>query len=273
MQLMVFSKHLAGLPLDEVARRLVAIGIDAIDLTVRPGGHVEPERVEDDLPQAAKILAAGGVRIGMITTAITDAHDPLTPRILSAAANLGITHYKLGYYFYEGFGQLKKQRDIVRQRIQELAALNREIDIHGGFHNHSDRFIGAMAGDVHYVLQDSDPCYIGSYFDAAHATIEGGLSGWELGLDLLSERVMMLAVKDYRWVAGGSQSGVRQHQPQFCPLADGNTPWPQILRHLKQIGFDGPVSLHSEYEDLTPHEVLKQTARDAVVFREWINNL
>ena len=277
MQLMVFSKHLAGLPLDEVGRRLVAMGITAIDLTVRPGGHVEPERVEDELPRAAEILASEGVRIGMMTTGITDARDPLTPKVLRTAAGLGIGYYKLGYFTYGGFGTLKKQRAEVAAQLQDLAALNLEIGIHGGFHNHSANFLGASLWDVHHVLEGSDPRALGSYLDPAHATVEGGSGAWMMGMDLLGERITMLAVKDFRWIEGRGYAGARRHRVQWLPLADGNTQWPQVLKYLHQIGFDGPVSMHSEYQgsssfqDLTVDEVFAQTARDLEVFRGWMD--
>ena len=96
MQLMVFSKHLAGPPLSEVARRLKAMGISAIDLTVREGGHVEPARAADDLPRAAEELATHGVSIGQITTGITDAHSSHTRSTLEAASALGVRLWQLG---------------------------------------------------------------------------------------------------------------------------------------------------------------------------------
>src|SRR4051794_6015469 len=43
-ELMVFSKHLAGPPLEESARRLREFGVGAIDITVRPKGHIAPEK-------------------------------------------------------------------------------------------------------------------------------------------------------------------------------------------------------------------------------------
>ncbi|MBV9866442.1 MAG: sugar phosphate isomerase/epimerase [Abitibacteriaceae bacterium] len=276
MQLMVFSKHLVGLPLDEVARRLKAMNIDAIDLTVRPGGHVEPERVEDELPRAATVLGQGGVRIGMITTGITDAHDPLTSKVLRTAAQLGIHYYKLGYYTYQGFGTLRKQRLDVSAKLRDLATLNREVVIHGGFHNHSANLFGASLWDVAHVLQDTDPAVLGVYFDAAHATVEGGGQGWLMALDLIIDRITMLAVKDFQWVEGAFYAGARRNRPQWCPLADGTTPWPQVLQHLHSAGFHGPVSLHSEYQgkesfqDLSVDEVFEQTALDADVFRSWM---
>ncbi len=278
MQLMVFSKHLAGLPLDKVASRLRAMNIDAIDLTVRPGGHVEPAKAEDDLPRVHETLAKSGVRIGMITTGITDARDPLTPVVLRAAARLGIRYYKLGYFSYEGFGTLKRQRTQVAERMKALAALNREIGIHGGFHNHSANFFGASLWDIHHVLEGCDSRALGLYFDPAHAVVEGGSDGWRMGMDLLSDRITMLAVKDFRWRDDKKgYAGARRHSTEWCPLETGNTPWPTVLKHLKAINFHGPVSLHSEYQgshsfaDLTSDEVLTQTEKDAALFRRWMD--
>lgn len=282
MQLMVFSKHLAGPPLDEVARRLRAMQIDAIDLTVRPGGHVVPERVEEDLPRAQETLAAEGVRVGMITTAITDARDPLTPKVLRTAARLGVRYYKLGYFPYAGFGTLRRQRAEVAARMRDLAALNREMKIHGGFHNHSADSFGASLWDIHHVLEEVDPTEIGLYFDPAHATIEGGSAGWQMGMDLLSDRISLLAVKDFRWRDARREgtrgyAGGRRHGVEWLPLEEGNTAWPEVLKHLRRIGFQGPVSLHSEYQgshsfaDLSVDDVFAQTARDLVLFRRWLS--
>lgn len=202
MRLMVFSKHLAGPPLEEVARHLRRMDIREIDLTVRAGGHVEPERVADELPLAAQKLAQEGVKIGMISTGITQANAQ-AETVLRAAKSLGIGHYKMGYFMYEGFGTLRKSHDEARARVLDLAQLNAQIGIVGGYHNHSDVFIGASLGDVDFLLDGTDARFLGLYFDPCHAVIEGGSRGWEMGLDLLRQRVVMLAVKDFRWVETG----------------------------------------------------------------------
>jgi sugar phosphate isomerase/epimerase len=273
---MMFSKHLQGMPLEQAAALLAGIGIKAVDLTVRPGGHVEPAAVEDQLPRAAGVLADQGLRIGMITTAITDAADPLTRRVLSTAARLGVGYYKLGYYPYRGFGTLRKQRQEVAARLQALAALNLELGIHAGFHNHSADSLGASLWDIDAVLGDIEPKAIGLYFDPTHATIEGGSAGWLMGMDLLSSRLTMLAVKDFRWADGKHRyAGARRHSVEMCPLEVGNTPWPEVIKHLQTIGFAGPISFHGEYQgphsfaDLTCEQVIQQTAKDLSLFRVW----
>lgn len=276
MNFMVFSKHLAGPPLPQVASQLRSFGVDAVDLTVRKGGHVAPDAVDDELPAMQQSLRGVGCRIGMITTEITDPDAPLTRRILEAAARLGIRYYKLGYWGYQGFGTLRRQRDEVAARIKALAAMNQSLGLVGGFHNHSDTFFGASLWDIEYVLRDTPREAMGLYWDPAHATIEGGSRGWEMGLDLLADRLVMLSVKDFRWVNGKHRyAGARQHSVEICPLAEGNTEWPKIIALLQKMKFDGPISFHSEYQgapsfrELSVAEVVDQTGRDIALFNDW----
>ena len=62
----VFSKHLQWLDYRGMAEAAAEIGFDGVDLTVRPRGHVLPERVEDDLPRAVEAVRQAGLRVEMI---------------------------------------------------------------------------------------------------------------------------------------------------------------------------------------------------------------
>lgn len=61
--LVLFSKHLhwADYPLAASITR--DTGCEGIDLTVRRNGHVEPERVRQDLPRAVEAFAKAGVPV------------------------------------------------------------------------------------------------------------------------------------------------------------------------------------------------------------------
>ena len=276
-QLCVFTKHLAGRPLSEVMAGLrERSGVDAVDLAVRPGGHVEPERVAEELPRLAEALAAAGVAIRMVTTGITGIVEPHAEATLRAVADLGVRHYKLGYWFYRRFGSLRELRTEVAASLRDLAALNRELGLTAGMHNHSDTFFGANLGDIERVLDGIEPRDVGLYFDPMHAVVEGGSAGWRMALDPLVDRVVMLAVKDFRWAEGTHRyAGARRHSVEFVPLAQGNVPWAQVLGLLVGAGFDGPVSLHSEYQgsssfrDCDLDGVVALTATDARLLRRW----
>ena len=88
----VFSKHLQWLNYAEMAQVAAQIGFDGVDITVRPNGHVLPERVAEDLPKATDAVRKAGMNVFMITTSITDADNPFTDNILKTANSRGIKH-------------------------------------------------------------------------------------------------------------------------------------------------------------------------------------
>jgi len=91
----VFSKHLQWLDYRGMSETAAEIGFDGVDLTVRPGGHVSPDRVEEDLPKAVEAARRAGIKVDMMTTAITDPRDPLTKAILKTAGRLGVRYYRM----------------------------------------------------------------------------------------------------------------------------------------------------------------------------------
>src|ERR1043165_3962840 len=72
----IFSKHLHFLQGEALAKAVADIGFEAIDITVRRNGHVEPERVRQELPPLVAILKKNGVEVSMVTTDIVDPDTP-----------------------------------------------------------------------------------------------------------------------------------------------------------------------------------------------------
>src|ERR1700732_4054348 len=97
LKVAIFSKHLQFVPDGEgLAQAATEIGFDAIDLTVRKGGHVEPERARQELPGMVAAIRKRGLEVPMITTDIIDIETPYAEDILKAMADLGIRNYRWG---------------------------------------------------------------------------------------------------------------------------------------------------------------------------------
>jgi L-ribulose-5-phosphate 3-epimerase len=240
----LFSKPLQALSCQELGEFCAELGVEGVDLTVRPEGHVLPETVETDLPAAARALSAANLKIRMITTAIVDADEPHTQTILKSASELGIRHIKLGYYHYQQFEDIPKQLALVRESVLRLGALCSKYGVQAGFHNHSGAYVGAALWDLREVLRDIPPDQVGVYFDAAHATVEGGDAGWKIGMNLLLPRIIMAAVKDFRWERPQKEA---KSDAEFGPLGQGEVRWEEVFPLLKKAAFSGPISLHVEY--------------------------
>ncbi len=63
----IFSKHMAQFNWAELGRRAKDMGFDGVDLTVRPKGHVLPERAAEDLPKAIDVIRSQGLSLPLMT--------------------------------------------------------------------------------------------------------------------------------------------------------------------------------------------------------------
>jgi len=235
-----FSKHLPDLGYRELGKTLHDAGFDGVDLTVRKGGHVLPERAASDLPRAVEEIRAAGVEVPMITTELTSAGDPSARPILSTAARLRIPCFKLGYWRYgdDPLADAAKAGGDLR----ELAALAGEFGITAGFHNHP-RYVGLAGWDSRPLLDRLDPKSIGYYYDANNATEEGGVMGWEVTLRLALPRLKMVACKDFYWSKVNGKWSTTA-----CPMGEGMVNWPRVFAILAGARFAGPISVHQEYQ-------------------------
>jgi len=269
MKLMMFSKPLQTMSIAEAGRVIRDLGFEGVDLTVRPGGHVLPEDVRDSLPVAVRTLADLGLQVPLITTAITAADEPYAADIFKAAAEAGVPEIKLGYWRYQGFGTFRQAMDAIARQLDGIEELARRTGVRANIHTHSGDFMSASPFIVWYWIKDRDPAAIGAYVDAGHIVVEGGVSTWKMALDLLRDRITLLAVKDMGWQqVEDSSLGKKRWVARVMPLDQGVVPWPEVFTCLREIGFDGWVSVHSEYRgshswrDLTVEELIEQTRKD-----------
>jgi L-ribulose-5-phosphate 3-epimerase len=260
-----FSKHLGELGPSEMAIAVKEAGFDAVDLTVRPKGHVEPQRVTDDLPRAVAAIRRAGLGVPMITTALTSADDRSARPTLVAAREAGIGYFKPGYYRY-ALKDIHAEIAGVGQQLVGLAALAQETGVTMGFHNH-ERNVGAALWDIAPVIDRLDAKWSGYYFDPRHAVVEGGGIAWKVATQLVMPRLKMVAVKDFYW-----HKGPRGWEIRNCPLGEGMVDWTWFTSALAQATFDGPISFHFEYDipGATPAE---RTARTVAAARQDLHFL
>lgn len=266
MELVMFSKMLknvGNLSADKAGDYIADLGFDGVDLTVRPEGHVLPEEATKRLPEAVDILRSKSLAVPMITTSITDAGENHTEDVFRTASECGVRFLKLGYWRYEGFGNIRKQIERVQNdNLKGIYTLCKQYSVTAGVHIHSGDFLTANPAVVKMLLQDYDPEHLCAYIDPGHMAVEGGLSGWKMGMDLLQEHIRMVAVKDFGWFQEKDETGEWNWKARILPLSEGLVPWTEVFTYLQKIDFDGPVSFHSEYHDVTLEELIRQTSED-----------
>lgn len=264
-KIIAFSKPFAQLGPDDTADLIADIGWDGIECPVRSkSGQIAPERVEEDLPKMVEAMKKRGKEVTIVTTEITKL-DPLAEKVLRTSAKLGIKKYRFGFTKYTKDKPVAETVREVGAALKDIAALNKELGIQGGWQNHSGvDYVGAPLWDLWTMLRDLDPKDIGVCFDIGHATLEGGLS-WPVQARLMEPYYVAVFLKDFFW-----EKGAKGWQPRWCPFGEGMVQ-KSFLANLKASSFAGPLCQHHEYKELgTGPDMVANMKRDLATLRAWL---
>lgn len=274
LSISVFSKNLQWLDYKDMARLAAQLGFDGIDLTVRPGGHVVPERVTDDLPKAVETIKQAGLKVYNIATDIKSAADKYTADILKTASHLGLKNYRMGWYNYDSRLDTLSNVEIFKKRFIDLSAINEYYHIHGDYENHTGYFGGPL-WDLWLVLKDLNPQWIGCQFDIRHATVDGA-EAWPVNLNLLQKYIGSLTLKDFIWKKVNNKWTVEN-----VPLGQGMVDFKQYFTIIKKYSLQRSLTLHFEYPlggadtgatklTIPKDDVIKAMRTDLHTLKQWL---
>ncbi|MFY0652863.1 MAG: TIM barrel protein [Cyclobacteriaceae bacterium] len=238
----IFSKHLQFLDHQAVGEQAAAIGFDGVDLTVRPGGHVEPEKVVSDLPKAIELIKKGGSTCQMMVSGISNAKHATDISVIKTAGDNGIKFYRPKYFKYSEGKSMVEQMAEFKQQAKEISLLNKKYGIVASYQNHAgNNYVGAAMWEIFQLMEKVDQNYYGSQYDIRHSVVEGGES-WETGLRLVRPHIKTIVLKDFKW---GKVNGQWKHIN--TPMGEGMVSFKRYFALLKKYKINVPVSLHLEY--------------------------
>ncbi|MDQ3013549.1 MAG: sugar phosphate isomerase/epimerase [Acidobacteriota bacterium] len=279
LKVSIFSKHLHWLEWEAMAQMAAEIGFDGVDLTLRKGGHVEPERAEQDLPKVAEIIRKAGLELPMVTAGIVDSTTPQAEAMMRAMHGVGVKQYRWGNLRYVEGQPIPAQLEKLKRDVSKLAELNRKYDLCAMYHTHSGDEVGAAIWDLWLILKEQDAARVAVNYDLCHATIEGGVGGWARSAQLVAPITRGIAIKDFRWerIAKGDW------RPQKCPLGEGMVNFKRYFAILKEVKFSGPVQMHFEYPlggaesgaktlTIDKAKVIAAMRKDLATLRGWLRD-
>jgi L-ribulose-5-phosphate 3-epimerase len=237
----LFSKPLDKFETGFMCDCVSEAGINGFDLTVRPGGKIDPVSVETLLPQFIEKADKFGLVTDMLVTGIVSASDPLTERVLKTASSLRIGNYRFGWMPYDLASGVRESLEKFRSDLVALDKLNRKYKINGGYQNHSGLMIGGPVWDLDLLMNELSPEFTGIQYDVRHAMVEGANS-WIIGMNLVSRRISSLAIKDFTWKNINGKPAA-----ESVPLGEGMVDWDHYFATVKALNISGPITLHVEY--------------------------
>ena len=235
----VFTKSWLDLPLPELARFVKELGFDGVELPVRPGYQVTPERVGAGLPEAARVLADHGLCIGSIA-------GPLDEATLAACGEAGVpivrimvpVDMKAGY---------RAAEEGARRQFDALLPLLERHRVTVGVQNHCNFFVGSAIG-VMRLVEGYDPRRVGAVLDMAHCAVAGEPEA--MAVDMAWSHLCLVNLK--------SGSRRRTNLPDaeeaaweivWTTARHSGFSWRELVRHLAARRYAGDLCLSAEYTD------------------------
>lgn len=267
----MFTKHLHGWDLAQIIDGLKRAGVDGADLCVRPGYPVTPENAPTELPRAARIFADEGLCIPLVTTPsdFTEPDCDYALPLFEACAEAGVKLIKLGYWHVEEGGYWATV-DACRRRLEGFMELAERTGVKPLVHNHSGSTMGLNSAAVMHLLRGLDPELVGVFADVGHLSIVG--EPYPMAFDMVGEYLAAVAFKDLV-----KQRVIQDGKPAWridvWPLGMGFGDFPTVMRLLKEMNFQGPISFHCEYSRLPAESIIDQCRIDVRYIRGILDTM
>ena len=237
-------------PIAEAMQEAKDLGFDAIELAVASQGvlrhNTTQAQCEDIIADADKIgIEISSVASGESWNCSPSANDPdvrkkiidFTGKALQVAGWLGVDAYlfvpgAVDVFFKPDYPPVPY--DVVWERslaaLKELAPYAEENGVHICVENVWNKFLLSPLEMRQFVDEINSP-YVGCYFDAGNVLLFGYPQDW---IRILGSRIKRVHIKGYK-KGDHTLKG-------FCDLLKGDVPWKEVMKALKEVGYDGPVT-------------------------------
>lgn len=255
----VFTKPWKNLSINELAKFVSDLGFDGIEFPLRDGFQVKPANAEKGLPQLAKQLEDYGLKITSVASETEE-------NIFAACARAGVPLIRIMLTADLEKGYLASEVDM-RKKIEGFIPFCERYGVKVGIQNHFGPMV-SNSMELHHLLEDYDPKYVGAIWDAGHS----GLAGEEpeKGLDIVWSHLCLVNLKAaYYRLKNGPEAKEAEFERYFTTGRYGLCSYRRTIRYLKKRGYEGVICLPAEYTD--EGNVNEYIAEDIAYVKELFN--
>ncbi len=276
MELSLYTLVTEDFSLEESITMAAEAGYQAVDIRQNEDGcHITPDVTDRELQQIRTMVEEAGLQASGVTTywqvGIPDAnearrHQEGLRRGCQIARILGAHFLRCSPADLDlGIGY-EAQRKLFREQLMQAAQYGADYDVTINFEQHS-RTMAASAGQILDLTRGLPLDHIGVVYDPGNTMVEG-FERPRNQIEMLRYLMKAVHVKN---LTVESSTEPQECFPSNCtPLDSGFLQWPAIINQLKQIGYDGYLTL----EELVRHDrfasVQEMIAWDAQYLRSLL---
>ncbi len=283
MEIVLNSKFFTELSVEQLGEKAIELGYDGVDICVRPGHPIHVDNVIEALPKAMKVWRGQHLTCPLATAAtdITNPNAPEVERLYAACAAAGIPRLKIGFWRFNEEDDYWQVIDAARRELEEFDAFSEKYGVQTCYQIHSGPCIGSNCAGLMHLIRGFDPQHIGAYPDPGHLALDG--EDWAMGLAMVGDYLSIVGIKDALYLPQPDRTP--PYVPCFVKVGDGCVDWQRYLGLLCKSGFNGPLTVHTEYRfdesiirqvgyaETTPPNLERWAKEDVVYLRNVLSNL
>jgi sugar phosphate isomerase/epimerase len=257
MHIIHFSKIFPHADAAQLIRYAQITGAEGYDLAARPGYAIGPDNIEA-LPAFVTTLRKSDLAVPMITAPgdFLSSQSELAPRYLKAMANAEVPLIKLGYFKFDPNRDYWEAVDVIRREMAGWEKLAREYQVTVCYHTHSGSCMGQNASALAHLIHGFDPHYIGGYLDPCHLRLCG--EEFAFAAAVMGDQLKIVSLKD-----------VTSPPRQLVPAGEGHVNWDDVFGVLVARNFNGPLTVHTEFELPEGEAALPLVAKEIAYFKKF----
>ncbi len=227
----------------ELARKA---GFDAIELTVTEDDELRIDSTEEDIRKVRKMADDVGIEISSLMTllfwdySLTSSNDKtrkkarsIVKKMLQFASYLEVDTVLVVPGSVDVFFQPDSEvvpYEVAYRRslsaLKECAKIAEEYEVAIGIENVWNKFLLSPL-EMRAFIDEIGSGYLGCYFDVGNVLLTGYPEDW---ISILGERIKKVHIKNFKTEIGNVNG--------FCGLSEGDVNWAEVMRALKEIGYN-----------------------------------
>jgi len=246
MKIILNSKFFSKLSIEQLGEKAAGFGYDGIDICIRSGHTINVDNAIEALPKAVKHWQSLNLICPLASAEVT-LNNPKSPDaeiLYAACSKANVPRLKIGFWGFHPGDNYWDVMDAARADLEGFAALGEKYGVQTCYQIHSGPCIGSNCAGLMHLIKGFDPKLMGAYPDLGHLVLDG--EDIEMGLSMIYDYLSIVGIKDAMYVRQ-SDNRTPRYVPSFVKVGDGCVNWQLALSALKKLGFDGPLSVHTEY--------------------------
>lgn len=212
--------------------------------------------IENEAIKAKSLCDEYGLDIFSLTTYLKPHHVEQIEKVLYAAQKIGCKNIRV---FPPEYNETEYYPTLFDKTLEDLLVLEKLASKYGVRINleiHMGNIIPS-ASAAYRLISNFDPRYIGVIYDVGNMVYEG-FENYKLGLELLGEHLAYIHIKNAVWNRTESTiTDAEVWKPVCAPIKKGFANLEKMIKNLKEIGYDGYLSIEDFSNDSTTEEKLK----------------